>query len=148
MYICPWQEKQSPFAQARKTEDFCMNSFFFPIFLYFLFLCPIAHVSSAWTQMTLKVPLNKMQNGSSEQLYHSVHSQIFTLPKNTLLYPGHDYKGYTVSTVGEELQYNTRLTKDVETFKSIMANLNLARPNKMDIAVPANLVCGLQDLLP
>ncbi|XP_057441085.1 persulfide dioxygenase ETHE1 homolog, mitochondrial-like [Lotus japonicus] len=84
------------------------------------------------------------QGGSSEQLYKSVHSQIFTLPKDTLLYPAHDYKGFTVSTVGEELQYNPRLTKDEETFKNIMANLSLSYPKMIDIAVPANMVCGIQ----
>ncbi|CAN6446406.1 unnamed protein product [Victoria cruziana] len=84
------------------------------------------------------------QGGSSSQLYKSVHSQIFTLPKDTLLYPGHDYKGFTVTTVGEEILYNPRLSKDEETFKDIMANLNLAYPRLMDIAVPANLLCGLQ----
>uniref|UniRef100_A0A7N0V0P2 persulfide dioxygenase n=1 Tax=Kalanchoe fedtschenkoi TaxID=63787 RepID=A0A7N0V0P2_KALFE len=52
------------------------------------------------------------QGGSSQQLYNSVHSQIFTLPKDTLLYPAHDYRGFTVTTVGEEMQYNPRLTKD------------------------------------
>uniref|UniRef100_A0A5B7A5V7 persulfide dioxygenase n=1 Tax=Davidia involucrata TaxID=16924 RepID=A0A5B7A5V7_DAVIN len=86
------------------------------------------------------------QGGSSQQLYKSVHSQIFTLPKDTLVYPAHDYKGFTVSTVGEEMLYNPRLTKDEETFKSIMENLNLAYPKMIDIAVPANMVCGLQDL--
>lgn len=86
------------------------------------------------------------QHGSSEQLYKSVHSQIFTLPKDTLIYPGHDYKGFSVSTVGEELLYNPRLTKDEETFKNIMANLNLPKPKTIDIAVPANMVCGLQDI--
>ncbi|KAF2290679.1 hypothetical protein GH714_014974 [Hevea brasiliensis] len=85
------------------------------------------------------------QGGSSQQLYQSVHSQIFTLPKETLLYPAHDYKGFTVSTVGEEMLYNPRLTKDEEEFKSIMANLNLPYPKMIDIAVPANMVCGLQD---
>lgn len=85
------------------------------------------------------------QGGSSEQLYKSVHSQIFTLPKDTLLYPAHDYKGFTVTTVGEEMLYNPRLTKDQETFKSIMENLKLAYPKMIDIAVPANMVCGLQD---
>ncbi|XP_028755365.1 persulfide dioxygenase ETHE1 homolog, mitochondrial [Neltuma alba] len=84
------------------------------------------------------------QGGSSEQLYKSVHSQIFTLPKDTLLYPAHDYKGFAVSTVGEELQYNPRLTKDEETFKNIMANLNLPYPKMIDMAVPANMVCGIQ----
>ncbi|KAE9585108.1 putative persulfide dioxygenase [Lupinus albus] len=62
------------------------------------------------------------QGGSSEQLYKSVHSQIFTLPEDTLIYPAHDYKGFTVSTVGEELRYNERLTKDEETFENIMAS--------------------------
>ncbi|XP_015575440.2 persulfide dioxygenase ETHE1 homolog, mitochondrial isoform X1 [Ricinus communis] len=86
------------------------------------------------------------QGGSSHQLYQSVHSQIFSLPKDTLVYPAHDYKGFTVSTVGEEMLYNPRLTKDQETFKSIMENLNLPYPKMIDIAVPANMVCGLQDL--
>ncbi|KAK4851941.1 hypothetical protein QYF36_019686 [Acer negundo] len=86
------------------------------------------------------------QGGNSTQLYNSVHSQIFTLPKDTLIYPAHDYKGFTVSTVGEEMQHNPRLTKDEEAFKNIMENLNLSYPKMMDIAVPANLVCGMQDL--
>ncbi|XP_052166433.1 persulfide dioxygenase ETHE1 homolog, mitochondrial isoform X1 [Oryza glaberrima] len=85
------------------------------------------------------------QGGSSDELYESVHSQIFTLPKDTLLYPGHDYKGFTVSTVEEEVAYNARLTKDKETFKKIMDNLNLAYPKMIDVAVPANLLCGIQD---
>ncbi|KAH7512774.1 hypothetical protein FEM48_Zijuj12G0125900 [Ziziphus jujuba var. spinosa] len=88
------------------------------------------------------------QGGSSEQLYNSVHSKIFTLPKETLIYPAHDYRGFTVSTVGEEKLYNPRLTKDLETYKSIMKNLNLPYPKMIDIAVPANLVCGLQDETP
>ncbi|KAF7836585.1 persulfide dioxygenase ETHE1-like protein, mitochondrial-like [Senna tora] len=84
------------------------------------------------------------QGGSSEQLYKSVHSQIFTLPKDTFIYPAHDYKGFTVSTVEEEMKYNPRLTKNEETFKNIMANLNLSYPKMIDVAVPANLVCGIQ----
>nr|XP_010324412.1 persulfide dioxygenase ETHE1 homolog, mitochondrial isoform X3 [Solanum lycopersicum] len=85
------------------------------------------------------------QGGSSDKLYDSVHSQIFTLPKDTLLYPAHDYKGFTVSSVGEEMLYNPRLSKDKETFKNIMQNLNLSYPKMMDVAVPANMVCGLQE---
>ncbi|PON83357.1 Metallo-beta-lactamase [Trema orientale] len=72
--------------------------------------------------------------------------QIFTLPKETFVYPAHDYKGFSVSTVGEEILYNPRLTKNEETFKGIMENLNLAYPKMIDIAVPANMVCGLQDM--
>ncbi|XP_057812246.1 persulfide dioxygenase ETHE1 homolog, mitochondrial-like [Salvia miltiorrhiza] len=86
------------------------------------------------------------QGGSSDQLYDSVHSQIFTLPKDTFVYPAHDYKGFSASTVAEEMHYNARLTKDKETFKNIMANLNLSYPKMIDIAVPANMVCGLQDV--
>eukprot|EP00252_Welwitschia_mirabilis_P003427 TRINITY_DN13495_c0_g1_i1.p1 TRINITY_DN13495_c0_g1~~TRINITY_DN13495_c0_g1_i1.p1 ORF type:complete len:285 (-),score=42.55 TRINITY_DN13495_c0_g1_i1:218-1072(-) len=85
------------------------------------------------------------QGGSAEQLYNSVHSQIFTLPKDTLLFPAHDYKGQTVTTVGEELLYNPRLSKDIGTFKSIMENLGLAYPKMIDVAVPSNMMCGLQD---
>lgn len=88
------------------------------------------------------------QGGSSDQLYNSVHTQIFTLPEDTLVYPAHDYKGFTVSTVGEEIRYNPRLSKDKETFKDIMASLKLSYPKMMDVAVPANMVCGLQDTKP
>jgi sulfur dioxygenase len=87
------------------------------------------------------------QGGDAAQLYNSVHSQIFTLPLDTLLYPAHDYKGQTVTTVGEELQYNPRLTKDEESFKAIMANLGLPYPKMIDAAVPANMVCGLHEVL-
>ncbi|XP_057540299.1 persulfide dioxygenase ETHE1 homolog, mitochondrial [Amaranthus tricolor] len=88
------------------------------------------------------------QGGSSAELYKSVHSQIFTLPEETLVYPAHDYKGFMVSTVREEKLYNPRLTKDEETFKGIMENLNLAYPKMLDVAVPANMVCGLQNPVP
>ncbi|KAK1258915.1 hypothetical protein QJS04_geneDACA024059 [Acorus gramineus] len=87
------------------------------------------------------------QGGSSQLLYKSVHSQIFTLPKDTFIYPAHDYKGFTVSTVGEETQFNPRLTKDEFAWTLFITDLNLPYPKKMDIAVPANLVCGLQDLV-
>ncbi|OMO95674.1 Beta-lactamase-like protein [Corchorus capsularis] len=93
------------------------------------------------------------QGGSSSQLYDSVHSQIFTLPEDTLVYPAHDYRGFTVSTMGEEKLYNPRLAKDKfhlpttlqETFEKIMENLNLPYPKMIDVALPANMVCGLQD---
>eukprot|EP00931_Biecheleriopsis_adriatica_P004107 TRINITY_DN105825_c0_g1_i1.p1 TRINITY_DN105825_c0_g1~~TRINITY_DN105825_c0_g1_i1.p1 ORF type:complete len:440 (+),score=91.08 TRINITY_DN105825_c0_g1_i1:58-1377(+) len=85
------------------------------------------------------------QEGSSERLYESVHSQIFSLPEGTLVYPAHDYKGRNVSTVGEEKRYNLRLTKSKQEFIKLMSELNLPYPKKMDIAVPANLICGVQD---
>lgn len=82
------------------------------------------------------------QAGSSETLYDSVTTKLFTLPDATHVYPGHDYKGRTASTVGEEKQYNPRLTKDVAGFKDLMDNLGLAYPKKIDIALPANLKDG------
>ncbi|RVE63044.1 hypothetical protein OJAV_G00162950 [Oryzias javanicus] len=83
------------------------------------------------------------QQGSSSRLYDSIHQKIFTLPEGCLIYPAHDYLGQTVSTVGEERKLNPRLTKSKEEFIKIMENLNLPKPKKIDISVPANLVCGL-----
>ena len=85
------------------------------------------------------------QQGSAANLYASVHEKIFTLPDDTPIYPGHDYKGRTMSTVGEEKRLNPRLGggRDEVEFARIMANLNLAKPKKIDIAVPANMHCGL-----
>ncbi|XP_039756983.1 persulfide dioxygenase ETHE1, mitochondrial [Pararge aegeria] len=83
------------------------------------------------------------QEGSSETLYHSVHNKIFTLPENYTLYPAHDYKGQTATTVGEEKKYNPRLTKPLKKFIDIMDKFNLPYPKMIDKAVPANRVCGL-----
>ncbi|KAG8188798.1 hypothetical protein JTE90_009190 [Oedothorax gibbosus] len=82
------------------------------------------------------------QEGDSATLYDSVHKQIFSLPESYLLYPAHDYKGFTVTTVGEEKKLNPRLSKSKEEFIDIMKNLNLAYPKMIDVAVPANMVCG------
>lgn len=86
------------------------------------------------------------QQGCSKRLYNSVHQKIFTLPDWCLVYPAHDYLGQTVSTVGEEREFNPRLTKSLEEFVVIMRNLNLPKPKKIDIAVPANMVCGVHDI--
>jgi len=87
------------------------------------------------------------QQGSSRTLFRSVHEQIFGLPDECLLYPGHDYKGSTVSSVGEERLYNPRLGGDIgeEDFVGYMENLGLAHPKMIDIAVPANLKVGKPD---
>ncbi len=84
------------------------------------------------------------QQGDAATLYRSVHHKLFTLPESTLLYPGHDYKGRTVTTVVEERRFNPRLGggKTEREFLAIMAELQLAYPKKMDIALPANLACG------
>ena len=84
------------------------------------------------------------QQGSPAQLFHSVREQILTLPLSCLLYPAHDYRGLTVTSVAEELRYNPRLggAVDEADFTGYMDNLGLPHPRLMDIAVPANLVCG------
>lgn len=86
------------------------------------------------------------QNGDADKLYDSVHDKIFTLDDDTIIFPGHDYRGRTMSTVGEEKVHNPRLTKDRETFKDIMTHLNLPYPRLMNYAVPFNAVCGLHEI--
>src|SRR2546421_458104 len=84
------------------------------------------------------------QGGDARTLYRSVREQIFTLPDRCLVYPGHDYRGLTVTSVGEEKLYNPRLAESVgeADFVGYMTNLGLAHPKQMDIALPANLKCG------
>jgi glyoxylase-like metal-dependent hydrolase (beta-lactamase superfamily II)/rhodanese-related sulfurtransferase len=85
------------------------------------------------------------QQGDARTLYASVHQQVFSLPDDTLIYPGHDYKGRTVSTVDEEKRLNPRLGggRTADEFVEIMANLKLAYPKQIDRALPANLQCGV-----
>ncbi len=84
------------------------------------------------------------QQGSTASLYRSVHMQLFTLPADCLVYPGHDYNGMGVSSIGEERRFNPRLGGDVgeADFAGFMQHLGLPHPKKMDLAVPANLRCG------
>lgn len=84
------------------------------------------------------------QNGDAGDLYDSLHEKLLKLPDDTLVYPGHDYKGWTVSTVGEEKRHNPRLEPaSKEAFIALMNNLDLPNPKMMDVAVPANRTCGL-----
>ncbi|CAG0914508.1 unnamed protein product [Notodromas monacha] len=83
------------------------------------------------------------QQGDSSKLYDSVHQKIFTLPEDYLLYPAHDYRGMTVTTVAEEKKWNPRLTRPRSEFIRLMANLNLPYPRMIDLALPANLACGM-----
>jgi sulfur dioxygenase len=85
------------------------------------------------------------QQGDARTLYRSVHEQILSLPDGALLYPGHDYKGRTVTSVDEEKRLNPRLGggKSEEQFVEIMSKLALAYPKKIDVALPANLACGV-----
>jgi glyoxylase-like metal-dependent hydrolase (beta-lactamase superfamily II) len=84
------------------------------------------------------------QNGDPARLYRSVHDKFFALPDDTLVYPAHDYQQRRVSTIAQEKARNPRLggDKSVEEFVAIMNGLNLPRPRKMDVAVPANRQCG------
>lgn len=88
------------------------------------------------------------QQGDAKTLYHSVHTKIFSLPDDTLIYPGHDYKGNMVSTVAEEKKYNARLGdgKTEAEFVEIMRNLKLAYPKKIQESLPANLQCGMPSI--
>ena len=87
------------------------------------------------------------QGGSPQQLFASVREQILTLPDDCLLYPAHDYRGITVSSVAEERRYNPRLGGEVDIgdFSGHMNNLHLPHPRLMAVAVPANLRCGQPD---
>lgn len=84
------------------------------------------------------------QQGSAARLYESVTTRLFTLPPDTLVFPAHDYKGRTVSTIREEMALNPRLGggRSQAEFEVIMAGLNLPYPKQIDRALPANLRCG------
>ncbi len=85
------------------------------------------------------------QSGDAGTLYDSVTKKLFTLPDATLVYPAHDYRGHTVSTIGEEKRWNPRFAnRDRDNFIQFMNNLNLPNPQKMMEAVPANERCGLE----
>lgn len=87
------------------------------------------------------------QGGDPNTLFDSVWNELFSLPEGTVLYPGHDYKGRTCSTVGEEKRLNSRLTKPKDEFVELMNELfdGSNYPKKLDVSLPANLVCGVQD---
>jgi len=85
------------------------------------------------------------QGGDAATLHGSVSQQLFTLNTDCTVYPAHDYKGRTSSSIGEERRHNLRLTKTLPEFVEIMAGLNLSTPKLIDIAVPANMRCGLHE---
>src|ERR1700733_5083698 len=88
------------------------------------------------------------QEGDPAAMYRSVREQIFALPNDYLLYPAHDYRGLTVTSVGEERRYNPRLGGDIAVgdFTGYMKNLRLAHPRLLAVAVPANLRCGQPEI--
>jgi rhodanese-related sulfurtransferase len=84
------------------------------------------------------------QNGDARAQYRSLFERLLVLPEETLVYPAHDYKGDTVSTIGEEKRWNPRLqVGSVDEYVAIMDGLHLPNPKMMDVAVPANLEIGL-----
>jgi glyoxylase-like metal-dependent hydrolase (beta-lactamase superfamily II)/rhodanese-related sulfurtransferase len=85
------------------------------------------------------------QNGDPRAQYDSIFNKLIKLPDETLVYPAHDYKGETVSTIGEEKSFNPRLkVKSIDEYVDLMNNLNLPNPKMMDVAVPANIHVGLR----
>lgn len=83
------------------------------------------------------------QNGDPAAEYESLFGKLLRLPEQTLVYPGHDYRGWTVSTIGEERTHNPRLqVHSKDAYVALMRGLRLPNPKQMDIAVPANLACG------
>ena len=85
------------------------------------------------------------QQGDAATLYRSVHEKIYTLPEDSFIHPGHDYRGHSVSTVAEEKRHNPRLksTIDEASFIAIMEGLNLGHPKRIHEALPANMSCGV-----
>ncbi len=85
------------------------------------------------------------QSGDAALQYQSITQKLFSYPDDTAVYPGHDYHGNKVSSIGYEKQHNARLAgKNLGEFVQIMHGLNLPRPALMDVAVPANLKLGLE----
>lgn len=84
------------------------------------------------------------QGGSPTRLYHSIRERLFTLPDATLVHPGHDYRGHHLTTIGEEKRLNPRIAegKTEAEFVRIMSELKLPPPQRLDVAVPANIRCG------
>jgi glyoxylase-like metal-dependent hydrolase (beta-lactamase superfamily II) len=83
------------------------------------------------------------QSGDAGSLFDAITQHLFTLPDETLVYPGHDYRGHTVSTIGEEKQFNPRFQgRTRDNFIEFMASLKLPNPQKIMEAVPANQLCG------
>ena len=85
------------------------------------------------------------QHGDADALYKSVHDKLFSLPDDTLVYPGHDYHDRRVSSIAQEKKRNPRLgqARTLEQFKAIMTSLDLPYPKFIDYAVPGNQQCGV-----
>ncbi len=86
------------------------------------------------------------QGGNASVMFNSIVNKLFTLPDDTIVYPGHDYNGRRISCIAQEKASNARLAgKSLNEFVQIMNNLNLPKPRLIDVAVPANRMCGIPE---
>lgn len=84
------------------------------------------------------------QNGDARTLFDSITRVLWSLPDDTIVYPAHDYRGFTASTIGEERRWNPRIAgSSADAFVTLMDSLHLPKPRRMDEAVPANRACGM-----
>ena len=105
-----------------------------------------AHLFTGDALMIRAAGRTDFQNGDAGQLYDSITQVLFALPDDTLVHPAHDYKGLTVTTIGEEKRFNARVAgRSRAEFIQLMNGLNLPKPKKIDEAVPANRACGMVD---
>jgi sulfur dioxygenase len=112
------------------------------------YLCD-AHVFTGDTLLIGGCGRTDFQSGSADALYNSLTQVLFQLPESTTVWPGHDYKGQTQSSIGHERRHNARITdsgqlRTRENFITLMNSLNLPKPQRIDEAVPANLTLGLR----
>lgn len=112
----------------------------------FSFLLNPAHPEAVFTGDVLLIRgsgRTDFQGGNAHKSWDSIVNKLFRLPDEVTVYPGHDYKGWNASSIGEERRHNPRLAgKSEAEYVAIMNSLNLPNPKLMDIAVPANLACG------
>ena len=105
-----------------------------------------AHVFTGDALMIRAAGRTDFQNGDAGQLYDSITKVLYALPDDTQVHPAHDYKGLTVTTIGEEKRFNARVAgRSREEFIQLMNGLNLPKPKMIDEAVPANRDCGMLD---
>jgi len=101
------------------------------------------HLFSGDTLLINGTGRTDFQNGSSKDAYNSIFNKLLKLPEDTILYPGHDYNGKESSTIGNEKKFNPRLqVKNVDEYVELMSNLNLAKPELIDINVSKNIKLG------
>jgi glyoxylase-like metal-dependent hydrolase (beta-lactamase superfamily II) len=105
-----------------------------------------AHVFTGDALLIRAAGRTDFQEGSARRLFESVQTQLFTLPDDCVVHPGHDYEGRTSSTIGEEKRHNPRLGggAKLEDFVGFMDNLGLPHPKLLEVAVPANLSAGMR----